>query len=241
MFWWSYNKIRMTSQMPPYHSWPTITRVFSPNSWNLKNVLKKVLQLTKVSFLSTLLHQATKTQTHGLFLERKTQLFLSVKLQEISLYKYKHTSMVFEEELTHKEWNLSQSEYSHYFQKLLKQQTNFSTKLFSFSSSSTNKQKSNKKTTRHLYQNKQKSNKTTLVFFLSPTFPLKRYIIFLFPLSSCFFFLFSSSFRASSLSLSISLSFSLSLSLSLSLSVCVCVCLHLFYIKYTPQSRVLWS
>jgi len=76
--------------MPPYHSWPIITRVFSPNSWNSKNVLKKVLQLTKVFFLSTLAHQATKTQAHGLFLERETQLFLSVKLQDISFYKHRH-------------------------------------------------------------------------------------------------------------------------------------------------------
>jgi len=52
--------------------------------------LKKVLQLTKVSFFSTLAHQATKTQAHGLFLERETQLFLSVKLQDISFYKHKH-------------------------------------------------------------------------------------------------------------------------------------------------------
>jgi len=93
-FWWSYNKIRMTSHMPPYHSWPTITRVFSPKSWNSKNVLKKVLQLTKVSFLSTLAHQATKTKAHELFLERETQLSLSVKLQDISFYKYKHISML---------------------------------------------------------------------------------------------------------------------------------------------------
>jgi len=175
----------------------------------------------KIHIFLILANQATKTQTHGLFLERKTQLFLSVKLQEISLYKYKHTSMVFEEELTHKEWDLSQSEYSHYFQKLSKQQTNFSTKPFSFSSSSSiNKQKSNKKTTHHHYENKQKLKKNNpcfFLFFLSPTFPLQRYIIFPFPLSSRFFFIFSSSFRALSLSL------------------------HLFYIKYTHQSRVLWS
>jgi len=70
----------MTSHMPPYHNWPTITRVFSTNSWNSKNVLKKVLQLTKVSFLSTIAHQATKTQAHGLFLERETTGFFTSRV-----------------------------------------------------------------------------------------------------------------------------------------------------------------
>jgi len=74
-FWWSYNKIRITSHMAPYHSWPTITRVFSPNSRNSKNVLKKVLQLTNVSFFSTLAHQATKHKHMGCFQKGKHNCF----------------------------------------------------------------------------------------------------------------------------------------------------------------------
>jgi len=67
---------------------------FFSKQLELKNVLKKVLQLKNVFFLSTLAHQATKTQAHGLFLERETQLSLSMKLQDISFYKYKLNSML---------------------------------------------------------------------------------------------------------------------------------------------------
>jgi len=77
-FWWRYNKDKDDFTLPPHHNYLTITRMLATNSCNSENVLKNVLQITKVSFLSPLAHQATKTQAHGLFLERETQLFFYI-------------------------------------------------------------------------------------------------------------------------------------------------------------------
>ena len=51
-------------------------------------------------FFATLVYQATKARTRGLFLASKTQLFLAVKLQVFHFYKYKHIARQLEE-LTH--------------------------------------------------------------------------------------------------------------------------------------------
>ena len=59
--------------------------MYLPQQLKHKERLKKVLQLTKASFICILAHQAWRTKAHGLFLFRTPQLALFVKSQDIRL------------------------------------------------------------------------------------------------------------------------------------------------------------
>jgi hypothetical protein len=66
---WKYNKDKDKFTWPPHHSWWSFTCMLAVNSWNSKNVLKNILQLTKSSFFASL-HFKERKHTHmGCFME----------------------------------------------------------------------------------------------------------------------------------------------------------------------------
>jgi len=70
MVWWRYNKDKDNFTLPPHHSCPTTRVCLLTNSWKSKNVLKNVLQLTKVSFFASLRSKKEKHTHMGCFMKR---------------------------------------------------------------------------------------------------------------------------------------------------------------------------
>jgi hypothetical protein len=70
-------------------------------NWKFQNVLENVLHEQNSHFFSFLCTNQQRHKHMGCFLARVTQLFLSVKLQDISFYKYKHIARQKGKELTH--------------------------------------------------------------------------------------------------------------------------------------------
>jgi len=154
----------------------------------------------------------------GCFVKENTAVF--VKLQRLqNLYKYKHIARQKGGGAYTQKLYLSQSEYSRYSQKLLKQQNSFL--------SHHHQQKKNQTKKQHTIITKNKNNPPFFSFFLFSTLSTKvcHLPFFLFSFSSSPFLFFLSCF-------SISLSPSLSLS-CISLSLYLSFFLHLFYTKYT--------